>query len=783
MELDVSEFNTSKVTNMSSMFASCSLITELDLDGFDTSNVINMSSMFHSCGVVTLDLDGFDTSKVTDMERMFQFASNLTILNIGNFDTSKVTDMSYMFFGCYNLKSLDLNKWDTSNVTEMDNMFQNCNNLETLNISNRNTSNVTDMWSMLRSCGKLTSLDLYNRDTSKVSYFTYMFESSSNIEKIYVWSKFRIENNASTSSMFWNLNNIVWWNWTTYDSSKTTGIYARVDRDWVPWYFTLTGSEEWHIAYLLPWWDFNRIVKWLASWKVVNSYNEIDNLITKFERISDIDDVPEWAITWVISSLSSVFPVYAWYADWKIQYYSQARTIEMNRNSSYMFYNMKALEEIDVSKISNPSIKSISYMFNWCNNLSWVSLDWFKFSISDSFDSDSTFNDSSVKYLSLSGWKLPRNFSYKINNMLNNSSVEVIDVSNRDLSNTENINYIFYNTPIKKITWIKTWTWTNEKLKDMSYMFQWSYNLEEIDMSDMDFSKVTTVYEMFQWHYSYWSKLKKINLSNTRFDSLENMGYLCEKCNSLEEIDLSNMNINIWNNVSYGSDGLFKSAYNLEKLNLDGFWKVTSTNSRFENNYSLTWLDLRWLDTSETTNMSNMFYNSNNLNTIYVSDKFITDKVTTSDAMFLWAISLVWWNWTKYDPNNVDVTYARIDNEYQSWYFTDPNHFAVRYLTLTWEELLKQWISTGQTVEELEDSHRSYSYYTSWDLQTWFDFTEPLYGYTEIYVTWDDVKRVIYEYWTWVEEWIISSWSCLIQRDNNSSRTKCINMISYTNVV
>ncbi|MBR6907387.1 hypothetical protein IKN40_02560 [bacterium] len=29
-----------------------------------------------------------------------------------------------------------------------------------------------------------------------------------------------------------------------------------------------------------------------------------------------------------------------------------------------MFYNMKALEEIDVSKISNPSIKSISYMFN-----------------------------------------------------------------------------------------------------------------------------------------------------------------------------------------------------------------------------------------------------------------------------------------------------------------------------------------------------------------------------------------------------------------------------------
>lgn len=58
----------------------------------------NMSNCFYECRSLTsLDLSYFDTSKVTNMNRMFEDCSSLTSLDVSNFDTSNVTDMNYMF--------------------------------------------------------------------------------------------------------------------------------------------------------------------------------------------------------------------------------------------------------------------------------------------------------------------------------------------------------------------------------------------------------------------------------------------------------------------------------------------------------------------------------------------------------------------------------------------------------------------------------------------------------------------------------------------------------------
>ncbi len=45
-QLDVSNFDTSNVTDMTCMFAGCESLTQLDISNFDTSNVTNMISMF-----------------------------------------------------------------------------------------------------------------------------------------------------------------------------------------------------------------------------------------------------------------------------------------------------------------------------------------------------------------------------------------------------------------------------------------------------------------------------------------------------------------------------------------------------------------------------------------------------------------------------------------------------------------------------------------------------------------------------------------------------------------
>lgn len=86
--LDVSSFDTSKVTNMSCMFYACGGLQSDGLVGFDTSNVTNMEYMFGMCAVSTLDLSSFDTRKVTDSGGMFYVCFGVKIFVGDNWNIS-----------------------------------------------------------------------------------------------------------------------------------------------------------------------------------------------------------------------------------------------------------------------------------------------------------------------------------------------------------------------------------------------------------------------------------------------------------------------------------------------------------------------------------------------------------------------------------------------------------------------------------------------------------------------------------------------------------------------
>ena len=87
-------------------------MTSIDLSDLDTSEVTNMSSMFEDCGSLTsLDVSNFDTSKVTDMSYMFDSCSSLTNLDLSSFDTTNVTNMSDMLCGCPAWDTVDQKKF------------------------------------------------------------------------------------------------------------------------------------------------------------------------------------------------------------------------------------------------------------------------------------------------------------------------------------------------------------------------------------------------------------------------------------------------------------------------------------------------------------------------------------------------------------------------------------------------------------------------------------------------------------------------------------------------
>ncbi len=165
--LNLSSFNTSKVTRMDNMFRECKTLTGINLSSFNTSNVTQMNNMFRDCNALTspgLNLSNFDTSKVTTMLGMFIGCNTLNSLNLSNFDTQEVTDMSYMFYGCSGLvsSSFNLSSFNTSKVTTMEAMFYNCQKLNYLNLSHFNTSNLTNTYTMFRNCYYLQSLTLSN---------------------------------------------------------------------------------------------------------------------------------------------------------------------------------------------------------------------------------------------------------------------------------------------------------------------------------------------------------------------------------------------------------------------------------------------------------------------------------------------------------------------------------------------------------------------------------------------------------------------------------------------
>ena len=195
--IDVSNFDTSKVTTMSTMFGWCQKVKTLDVSNFDTKNVTSMACMFYSCTSLTsLDVSNFDTHNVTLMNNMFYGCSSLTSLDVSSFDTSKLTTMLYMFADCRSLTSLNVSNFDTSKVTDMRYMFSDCPSLTNLIFGSKwgtQTSTVANALTLdLSTIGssksyKLTDetynsmLTMYDRASNGLTTMTIKFSTKHNL--------------------------------------------------------------------------------------------------------------------------------------------------------------------------------------------------------------------------------------------------------------------------------------------------------------------------------------------------------------------------------------------------------------------------------------------------------------------------------------------------------------------------------------------------------------------------------------------------------------------------
>ena len=208
INIDLNNFNSQNVINMSGMLYECKSLSSITLSNFNTQNSTNMENMFKGCeSLKEIDLNSFNTSKVIFMNGMFDGCKSLSNLNLSNFNTQNVTDMSGMFYECKSLTDINLSNFNTQNVTNMSCMFNECESLIKIKISNFNTQNVKNIYCMFRKCKSLKSLDLSNFDTRNVSDMVGLFYGCDSLTNINI-SNFNTEKVTDMTEIFFGCKSL-----------------------------------------------------------------------------------------------------------------------------------------------------------------------------------------------------------------------------------------------------------------------------------------------------------------------------------------------------------------------------------------------------------------------------------------------------------------------------------------------------------------------------------------------------------------------------------------------
>ena len=342
-------------------------------------------------------------------------------------------------------------------------------------------------------------------------------------------------------------------------------------------------------------------------------------------------------------------------------YYSQATTLDVSKfdtskvtNMRSMFFQSKATT-IDVSNFNTSKVTNMDSMFVYSQA---TTLDVSNFNTSNVTTMNQMFLNSQATTLDVSNFNTSN--VTNMGSMFYDSKATTLDVSNFDTSKVTDMNQMFLNS---QATTLDLSNFNTSNVTNMSSMFKGS-QATTLDVSNFDTSKVTNMSSMF-----FDSKATTLDVSNFDTSNVTNMHYMFYRSQATT-LDVSNFNtskVTDMNNMFCGSQ-----ATTLDVSNFDTS-KVIYMSWMFSYSKATT-LDISNFDTSNVTNMGSMFRNASNLKTIYVSNKFNTDKVTSSTDMFSDCTKLVGGAGTKYDSTKTDKTYARIDGGTSNpGYFTAKN--------------------------------------------------------------------------------------------------------------
>ena len=161
----------------------------------------------------------------------------------------------------------------------------------------------------------------------------------------------------------------------------------------------------------------------------------------------------------------------------------------------------------------------------------------------------------------------------------------------------------------------------NNPINDDQKLFYLCSKINEIDLSNFDNSKSTSMFQMFYG----CSSMTLINLSNIDTSKVTNMWSMFSKCSLLNSIDLSNFNTSNVENMQY----MFGFCSSLTSLNLSNFdtSKVTTVAFMFDGCLNLEYVNFKTFNETILTKYNDIFKNVPNNIVICIDENKIQDKL------------------------------------------------------------------------------------------------------------------------------------------------------------
>ena len=257
--------------------------------------------------------------------------------------------------------------------------------------------------------------------------------------------------------------------------------------------------------------DVNAKMKQLAGTEGA-TYETVDTNILEIKRATKEQYDENTDNAEVVSTAEqegSNTPIYMWFDNGIIYYYSKDENPEFNKNSSYMFSKCQNSTSIDLRKIDTSNVTNMNSMFYACYKLSNIDV--------TNFD---TAKVTDMYYV----------FAY------------CGDVSSLNLSsfNTERVTRMTgMFRGCKKLTSLDVSNFDTSNVNRMDHFFNGCMGLTSLNFGEnFKTSNATNMYRMF----SDCKALISIDLSGFKTSNVTNMSFMFYNCNALTSLDLSNFN-------------------------------------------------------------------------------------------------------------------------------------------------------------------------------------------------------------------------------------------------